>query len=293
MLRILTEHPLRHLRASQRKLRLALCALAETMSPVATDEQDRRDAVRLSRQWADAEEKPEWPSRYNYYPVLYDDPVFGLRVLTDYFEHAGSQGKIVDIFLEIFGNPFRFKDFTCPFCEGASRIDLKRWLDRQDFPPDSQLAAALAVALDISSADPSSPYRVSPQIPCKACKQTGFYVPSWLTPTVRSIAEEIYTKQDYTGIPILADALEEAGLTGDTCPTCKGQGSYWVCHCFMYECAEFGDPNWMDHCSSKTHETCRDCGGTRYATHPILEHLRKGKSHAQGCWVIDLLTERT
>lgn len=40
--------------------------------------------------------------------------------------------------------------------------------------------------------------------------------PDWLTPTVLSIAQQIYTTQDYAGMPILADAMEEAGC--DTHP---------------------------------------------------------------------------
>jgi len=44
----------------------------------------------------------------------------------------------------------------------------------------------------------------NPFRPKKDCK-------SWLTPTVLSIAQQIYDTQDYTGMPILADAMEEAG----------------------------------------------------------------------------------
>ncbi len=37
--------------------------------------------------------------------------------------------------------------------------------------------------------------------------------PAWLTPTVQSIASSIYTDRAFDRLPILADALEEAGCT--------------------------------------------------------------------------------
>jgi hypothetical protein len=36
---------------------------------------------------------------------------------------------------------------------------------------------------------------------------------SWLTPTVTALAQAIYTDRTFTDLPILADALEEAGCT--------------------------------------------------------------------------------
>jgi hypothetical protein len=37
--------------------------------------------------------------------------------------------------------------------------------------------------------------------------------PSWLTPTVKALAEQIYNDRAFDRMPILADALEEAGCT--------------------------------------------------------------------------------
>jgi hypothetical protein len=37
--------------------------------------------------------------------------------------------------------------------------------------------------------------------------------PTWLTPTVEALAEQIYNDGAFDRMPILADALEEAGCT--------------------------------------------------------------------------------
>jgi hypothetical protein len=65
--------------------------------------------------------------------------------------------------------------------------------------------------------------------------------PGWLRPPVPALARAIYQGQRFEDLPVLADALEEAG--------------------------------------------CADPG--------ILDHCRKGKRHARGCWLLDLLTRRS
>jgi hypothetical protein len=39
--------------------------------------------------------------------------------------------------------------------------------------------------------------------------------PAWLTPNVAALARAIYTNRRFADMPILADALEEAGCTND------------------------------------------------------------------------------
>ncbi|MCE9561745.1 MAG: hypothetical protein K8U57_06780 [Planctomycetes bacterium] len=39
--------------------------------------------------------------------------------------------------------------------------------------------------------------------------------PSWMTSTVRSLAEGIYADRDFSAMPILADALQDAGCDND------------------------------------------------------------------------------
>jgi hypothetical protein len=51
--------------------------------------------------------------------------------------------------------------------------------------------------------------------------------PSWLTPNVTALARTIYTDRAFDAMPILADALEEAGCTSDDILThCRGGGEH-------------------------------------------------------------------
>jgi hypothetical protein len=57
--------------------------------------------------------------------------------------------------------------------------------------------------------------------------------PTWLTPTVRQLAEAIYQERVFERLPILADALEEAGCgQGDILGHLRGGGEHcrgcWV-----------------------------------------------------------------
>ncbi len=57
--------------------------------------------------------------------------------------------------------------------------------------------------------------------------------PTWLTPTVQSLAESIYTERTFDRLPILADALEEAGCANtDILNHCRQPGVHtkgcWV-----------------------------------------------------------------
>lgn len=103
----------------------------------------------------------------------------------------------------------------------------------------------------------------------------------WLTPLVHAIAQDAYDNRNWDALPILADALEEAGCHGEvTCPTCKGTGSvtFWIadgvcpdCPTTVYE-SEGG--YWR---------------GSGVVPNPILSHLRGPGPHVRGCHAIDLI----
>jgi hypothetical protein len=57
--------------------------------------------------------------------------------------------------------------------------------------------------------------------------------PSWLTSTVVTLARQMYDSRDFTAMPILADALQDAGCADDQVMThCRGEGPHvrgcWV-----------------------------------------------------------------
>lgn len=95
---------------------------------------------------------------------------------------------------------------------------------------------------------------------------------SWVTSTVMEMAKYAYDNSDFSGLPYIADALEEAGCGDLACRSCDGRG--WL-------------PGDMG---------CPACGATKPGTvgtgrlpHPILTHLRNSGSHVRGCHVLDFL----
>jgi hypothetical protein len=96
---------------------------------------------------------------------------------------------------------------------------------------------------------------------------------AWHDGAVPRLAQAIYDRRDFASLPVLADALEEAGCPADgPCPRCGGgRPGYWV-----YEVADEGG-------------RCLACGGTGRVPDPLLQHLRGPGPHARGCWVVDLI----
>lgn len=99
----------------------------------------------------------------------------------------------------------------------------------------------------------------------------SLFMRDWLTPTVTSMAKAIYQDRTFDDMPILGDALEEAGCDNeDILRHCRGYE--WCiddCH------DEAGGSYW-----------CSLCGGTEGGTENWMP-LRG--PHVRGCWVIDLL----
>lgn len=106
----------------------------------------------------------------------------------------------------------------------------------------------------------------------------GEYCP-WLTHNdgaVPKLARVIYDEHRCDLMPILADALEEAGCVSEEkygCIGCDGLGWY----------NDIG-PNTFP-------KECAQCSGRGYwiKVNPILAHLREPGPHARGCHVLDLL----
>lgn len=76
---------------------------------------------------------------------------------------------------------------------------------------------------------------------------------AWLTPTILRIATMIYEERLFDIMPMLADALEDAG-----CPP------RLPCYCMN---------DWCD----------------GWKVNPLIHHLRCSGPHVRGCWVIDLI----
>jgi hypothetical protein len=101
----------------------------------------------------------------------------------------------------------------------------------------------------------------------------------WLTTTVLSIAHRCYDDCDWDAMPILADALEEAGCQEEA--LLRHLRGWELCRDCMLpspEEAEYGGGVYW----------CPGCGGTENGNvHAYWMPLRCG--HVRGCWSLDLL----
>jgi hypothetical protein len=100
----------------------------------------------------------------------------------------------------------------------------------------------------------------------------------WNGGTVPLLARAIYAERRWEDLPILADALIEAGCPEEErCRHCEASG--------YHRYADFADgtPNYSDSAP------CGWCGGDGRVPHPLLPHLRGPGPHAKGCWVVDLI----
>jgi len=88
------------------------------------------------------------------------------------------------------------------------------------------------------------------------------------------IARAIYEERRWDELPILADALEEAGCVGEKCPACPALG-----HGVEPEYTQEMPLYWCGQCDEQT----------RRLPYPLLAHLRGPGPHARGCWALDLV----
>lgn len=116
-----------------------------------------------------------------------------------------------------------------------------------------------------------NPYRPILRIPvdCKEFFHHDKHImlyDKWITTSVLSIAKAAYEDKDFVLLPLIADALEDAGCDSSICLQCetvKGVGGTLL--------------------------SCNHCGGIGRILHPIVAHLRSPGPHVRGCWVLDAL----
>jgi hypothetical protein len=119
---------------------------------------------------------------------------------------------------------------------------------------------------------------------CNCLGLSGMFVPEQFPKRSTELAESIYqeiSKQTDPRLPadalmVLSDSLEEFGLpTEYLCWVCRGKGN---------------DPRVpVTPGQFITEVACDNCNGEGHLTHPILAHLRNGKTHFDGCWALQLL----
>jgi hypothetical protein len=111
---------------------------------------------------------------------------------------------------------------------------------------------------------------------CKMCGGKGtlnaFSPCPWFTPAAVGMAARVYGERDWAALPILADALEDAGCPSqEKCPRCAGT------------------PRGLPAGPGRGWVTCPVCLGALRAPHHLLAHLRGPGPHVRGCWAVDLI----
>lgn len=126
---------------------------------------------------------------------------------------------------------------------------------------------------------------------CVACDRP--WICRWLTTEVQNMARYAYRFRDFSALPAIADALEEAGCPPSVpCAWCKGKGKEIV--------RRPKPPEPFKRSFVAEYETaevfCCGCQGAGIYLSPLLAHLRGVRSycdqptrHWKGCWALDLL----
>lgn len=112
----------------------------------------------------------------------------------------------------------------------------------------------------------------------------------WITKTVKDVAQLIYDTNDFKSMPILGDALEDAGCNVktvlqhcrglDVCYFCGGRGTVRY-----QDPSAHGDTDTICCWACNKDETGRGFGTPETKGWSAVE----GSYHIRGCWVVDLL----
>lgn len=123
---------------------------------------------------------------------------------------------------------------------------------------------------------------------------------TWQGGIIPQMARTLYDERCFDELPVLADALMEAGCpeTG-VCPACVGQtghvlvggevGRHEPANAMSHEDYLAGRKESWRKLYPSEWKKCPACGGTGRIPHPLLAHCRSGGPHARGCHVLDLL----
>lgn len=271
--------------ASDRKLRLFACACCRQIWHLLTDPRSR-NAVEIAELYADglateeelrhawlkSQEVPGVYSWLEYCVTCCAGDGRGEIPTTDELTQAGITLAAQAALLRcIFGNPFRpvtlpdGPGIRCDRC-GGEYVPLKK------------------DTLPLMTA-------------CKDCHRPGPFwetlllsrrqTSPWLTPTVTAIARTIYDECRFEDMPILADALEEAGcINEDILRHCRGMEQSpgkW------YRCKRCG----VEYERISKYSSCDSIGCDGEGAESVTHWISLRGPHVRGCHVIDLLTGKS
>jgi hypothetical protein len=185
-------------RASERKARLFACAGCRRAG-LAREERSRR-AVEAAERYADGQAGPE--ELWRAYPALPE----GAR----HVAVPRAFGAVEAWAVALWAACPRQSLPASPAVLWSVGAPPRR--ARAGSPGRKELKAQCALVRDIFG----NPFRPVP------------FNPGWRTSAVLSIAQRVYDEQDYSALPVLADALEDAGCDSRTLlDHCRGEGEHW------------------------------------------------------------------
>jgi hypothetical protein len=112
---------------------------------------------------------------------------------------------------------------------------------------------------------------------CRFCAGFGLHRP-WRTPTISAMAADIYSRDDFPILPVLADALEDAGYPDpEPCSDCEGNGVVVA---------------YKERPDISSEIACHGCYGVKTFPSELLSHLRSPSVHVRGCWALDIVLGR-
>jgi hypothetical protein len=121
---------------------------------------------------------------------------------------------------------------------------LPRGLRAKDYPPDGIFFNKIAARSAEGTAAAASWRVPGPDVSARLVGllrdifgnpfRPATFSPSWRTDTAVTIARQMYAARDFSAMPILADALQDAGCdSDDVLDHCRGEGPHvrgcWVC----------------------------------------------------------------
>jgi hypothetical protein len=211
----------------ERKIRLFTAACCRRIWPLLTDERSRR-TVEVLEKYADGmagadelSEAAQGAEQATYGHISADATQPSQAILTAVVsalppEYPGEHDEFrVDY----------FQDATESLCDvafaAADALGLKQWTDERYLAEQAEWAAHCELLRCIAG----NPFR--PALPLPAA------VLAWNDETIRRLAQSIYDTRAFEQMPVLADALEEAGCTdGAILEHCRGPGPHargcWV-----------------------------------------------------------------
>ena len=196
--------------ASPRKLRLFMCACARRVLPAKPDA-EMVTALAVAESFADGQAaraalsrarealRKTQRARTRRWGVLYSDHIRSVpawHAVRDQIVTGARDGTGCAAWSSTRKRHLGYSSMTYPEREYAAQADLVRDIFGNPFRPVS-------------------------------------FAPAWLTSTVKSLASQMYESRDFGAMPILADALQDAGCTSDDILNhCRNSGPHargcWV-----------------------------------------------------------------